>query len=510
MAFDAKRARDFVEAAWRYADHRIGDRHPEKNGPLVNALEEYIEVPNLSPAYDAAWAENSSMDRAVALLTDWVERLKKEWAEKGCKTDDVRTRVVGGPENPEMDGGKRRTPLVVVEVPAFGDPCAEGTILLYGHLDKQPHLDRALWTDEFDPVKPVIKEGRLYGRGGADDGYALFGALAALMALREQGTPHARAVIVIEAGEESGSPDLEYYIEKISADLGDVTLIVCLDSGCGNYDQLWTTNALRGLVSGVLTVNVLTEGIHSGEASGAVPSSFRILRQLLSRVEDEETGEVKSHALKVVIPTNIRDAAKRSVDVLGPSVYRKYPFVDGGVKPVDPDPVEVMLNRTWRTQLAVIGMDGLPKPEGAGNVMLPHTRAALSFRLPPTLDSGAAATAIEKILETDPPYGAHVSFETLDHGNGWAAVEVADWLRTALEESSKEYFGTPPMQMGEGGSIPFMDMLAQKFPRAQFMITGVLGPGSNAHGPKEFLDIPTVQKLTASVARVIAGHADNA
>lgn len=506
MAFDGKRVSAFVEEAWSYSDHRIGER-TEKNGPVIEALEDYIEVPNLSPAFDPDWANNGHMDEAIALMMKSIEDLKKFWAPK-CKTDDIKSRVVGGRNAQEMDGAQRRTPLIVVDVPAFGNPASGGTILMYGHMDKQPHLAAELWTDEFSPVEPVIKGGKLYGRGGADDGYALYGSLTALMSLREQGASHARAVIIVEACEESGSRDLEYYIDKLTDELGDVTLIVCLDSGCGNYDQLWTTNSLRGMVSGVLSVEVLSSGVHSGDSSGVVPSSFRIVRSLISRIEDEATGEVKSHALRTTIPANIRDAAKKTLDVLGASSYDKFPFIDKSVKPVETDPLEMALNRTWRTQLAVIGIDGLPKPEGAGNVMLPYTRAALSFRLPPTIDSAEAAAAIKKILEVDPPYGARVKFDVLDDGNGWAAIDVADWMSEALADGSAEFFGAPPMSMGEGGSIPFMSMLARKFPRAQFMISGVLGPGSNAHGPKEFLDIPAAKKLTMCVARVVSSHAD--
>src|SRR5204863_4324777 len=285
-----------------------------------------------------------------------------------------------------------RTPLILIEVPGKGSD----TVLLYGHLDKQPEM--VGWAEGYGPWIPRLEGDKLYGRGGADDGYAMFAALAALRGLREQGVPHARCVIVIEACEESGSYDLPYYIEHLADRIGAPSLVICLDSGCGNYDQLWMTTSLRGIAAGTLKVEVLDEGVHSGDASGVVPSSFRILRQLLSRLEDEASGAVTPDSLYAQIPAERVEQAKRAAAALGDAVYSKFPFV-GGTRPMSGDLTELVLNRTWRPQLAVIGIDGLPQPANAGNVLLPFTTAKLSLRLPPTIDAAAAGKTLRQLFE---------------------------------------------------------------------------------------------------------------
>jgi acetylornithine deacetylase/succinyl-diaminopimelate desuccinylase-like protein len=355
----------------------------------------------------------------------------------------------------------------------------------------------------------VLEGDKLYGRGGADDGYAMFGALAALLALKDQNVPHARAVIVIEASEESGSPDLPFYMDALAERIGDVSLVVCLDSGCGDYDRLWLTTSLRGMVGGTLRVDVLEEGVHSGDASGVVPSSFRVMRQLLARVEDIETGAIKGEAFNVAIPAERQKQAKVAAQALGDQVYAKFPFVDG-MKPNGTDLAELVLNRTWRPALSITGFAGAPEPLNAGNVLRPFTEAKISLRVPPTADAKKASMELKKILETDPPYGARVSYAGEKDGSGWNAPATAPWLEAALEDASHQAWGQPMAMMGEGGSIPFMGMLGEKFPKAQFVVTGVLGPHSNAHGPNEFLHIPTGKRVTETVARVLAAHYERA
>jgi acetylornithine deacetylase/succinyl-diaminopimelate desuccinylase-like protein len=362
------------------------------------------------------------------------------------------------------------------------------------------------WAEGTGPWEPVIKDERLYGRGGADDGYAMFASLAALLALREQGKKHARCVILIEACEESGSYDLPFYIEHLSERIGTPSLVVCLDSGCGNYDQLWLTTSLRGIAMGVLNVRVLDEGVHSGDASGIVPSSFRISRSLLSRVEDEATGDIKLDELFVQVPPGRIAEAKQAADILGDAVYSKLPF-SGATRPMSDNLAELVLNRTWRPALAVTGMDGYPAPENAGNVLLPYTSTKLSFRLPPTCDAGKATKTIKQALETNPPHGAHVEFDAEEGQGGWNAPALAPWLAESLKRTSSKHFGAPVAFMGEGGSIPFMAMLGKRYPKTQFVVTGVLGPHSNAHGPNEFLHIPTGKKVSACIADILADHA---
>ena len=317
--------------------------------------------------------------------------------------------------------------------------------------------------------------------------------------------PHARAIVLIEACEESGSYDLPYYVDHLAERIGHPSLVICLDSGCGNYDQLWLTTSLRGLVSGTIQIRVLTEGVHSGYASGVVPSSFRILRQLLSRLEDEATGAVRPPELYAQIPAERVAQARRAAAVLSDRVYTEYPFASG-VAPMTDDLTELLLNRTWRPQLAVTGIAGLPQPVDAGNVLLPFTEAKLSLRLPPTLDAQRAGALLRSLLEKDPPYGAQVSLELGSNSAGWNAPALSPWLEQSLDRASQGAFGAAPAYLGEGGSIPFMAMLGEKFPQAQFVVTGVLGPHSNAHGPNEFLHIPTGKRVSVVIAQVLADH----
>ena len=464
---DAKALGNFVGTLW--------------DDEIVPQLVEYIRIPNKSPMFDADWAKHGYMDAAVALMEKWA----RSQPIPGMQIEVVR-----------LEG---RTPLIFIEIPGQGDD----TVLLYGHLDKQPEMTG--WADHLGPWKPVIEGDRLYGRGGADDGYAIFGSLAAIRALQEQGVPHSRCVVMIEACEESGSYDLPYYVDHLAARIGKPSLIVCLDSGCGNYEQLWLTTSLRGLTGGNLTVKVLEEGVHSGDASGIVASSFRILRKILSRLEDETTGRILPQELHVEIPAQRVEQAQRTAQILGQDVYAKFPLVDG-VQPMNADLAELVLNRTWRPALSVTGVGGIPPLDSAGNVLRPFTAVKLSLRVPPTLDAKQGGEFLKKLLETDPPYGAKVTFDLEKAGSGWEAPALAHWLEHSVEHASKAYFGAPVAYNGEGGSIPFMGMLGEKFPGAQFLITGVLGPHSNAHGPNEFLHIPTGKRVSQCVAQVVADH----
>jgi acetylornithine deacetylase/succinyl-diaminopimelate desuccinylase-like protein len=466
---DTARLSDFVSHLW--------------DAEIVPKLVEYVRIPNKSPMFDAKWVEHGYMDAAVKLMQDWAESKVSQLP--GATLEVVR-----------LEG---RTPLIYIEVPGQCDD----TVMLYGHLDKQPEMTG--WAEGLGPWEPVIKGDKLYGRGGADDGYAIFGSLAALLALHEQGIPHARCVVMIEACEESGSYDLPFYVDHLTSRIGSPSLVVCLDSGCGNYDQLWLTTSLRGMTGGNLSVQVLEEGVHSGDASGVVPSSFRILRNLLSRLEDPASGEIKPKELHVEIPAERVEQAKITAGLLGTAIFDKFPWVEG-MHPVTDDLSELVLNRTWRPQLAVTGVGGMPELDSAGNVLRPQTAVKLSLRVPPTLSGAKAGQLVKQLLEKDPPYGAKVTFEVEKDGSGWNAPALSPWLAKAVSDASENYFGAPAAYMGEGGSIPFMGMLGEKFPQAQFLITGVLGPHSNAHGPNEFLHIPTGKKVSMVVAEVVAQH----
>lgn len=464
---DTSAMRNYVERLWERS--------------ILAELTEYVRIPNKSPAFDPDWRAHGHMERAVARFAEWA----RQNAPHGARLEVAR-----------LEG---RTPLLFIDVPGASQDC----VLLYGHLDKQPGMTG--WSEGPGPWQPVRKQDRLYGRGAADDGYALFAALAAIAALRAQDIPHARCVVIIEACEESGSFDLPHYIDHFARSIGEPSLIIALDSGCANYEQLWSTTSLRGLAGGTLKVEVLTEGVHSGDAGGVVPESFRIARQLLSRLENEATGEVLPPEFHVPIPAPRREQAAAAGAALGESVYDRFPFTSGA-RPLTTDPCELILSRTWRPTLAVIGADGLPALAGAGNVLRPMTALKLSLRLPPTCNAKIAADKLKSLLERDPPCAAKVSFEPDWAAGGWHAAELAPWLAQSLEAASRAYFGKPARFMGEGGTIPFVSMLGERFARSQFLVTGVLGPHSNAHGPNEFLHIPTAKRLTCSVAHVLADH----
>ncbi|MFT3742601.1 MAG: M20/M25/M40 family metallo-hydrolase [Gammaproteobacteria bacterium] len=449
---------------------------------IIPALSRYIEIPAKSPLFDKAWQEHGYIDQAVTHMADWCEQ-------QGIEGMQLKVHRMPG-----------RTPLLILDIAGV----TEQPVLMYGHLDKQPEM--VGWHAGLGPWQPVIKDDKLYGRGGADDGYAVFAAIAAIKALQTQNLPHPRCIILIEASEESGSIDLPFYMETLGDTLGKPSLVIGLDSGMGDYEHLWITTSLRGLVAGVLTVEILTEGVHSGAASGIVPSSFRLLRQLLSRVEDEKTGVITLPGCEVTIPpTRIQDAEQVS-EVLNDGVWTEYPWVSGA-KPADLSLKEMILNKSWRSALSITGVAGIPSLEDAGNVLRPKTSLMLSLRTPPTLDPQVAALALKKVLEADPPHHAKVSFEIGKASPGWNAPLMQPKLHDLVNQASQHYFAQPALYWGEGGSIPFMHMLGEKFPEAQFIITGILGPHSNAHGPNEFLHIPAAKKLTACVAEILTQYA---
>ena len=461
------------------------------DGDIVGQLRSYIQVPAKSPGFDAQWASHGYLELVARNAAAWVEAQRVA----GLRLEIVR-----------LPG---RTPLLFFEVEATRSGNSSQTVLMYGHLDKQPEFTG--WRNGLGPWSPHLEDGRLYGRGGADDGYAVYASIAALQALKAQGLPHPRIVGVIETCEESGSRDLLPYIDALRDRLGDVALVVCLDSGAGNYDQLWLTTSLRGTVAGTLKVEVLTEGVHSGDASGLVPSSFRIMRQVLDRLEDSATGRLLPAGFHCEVPPERLAQAQATAAILGDEITRRFPWAqhdcEGSrncVLPTTTDPVQALLNRTWNPTLSVTGAEGFPALADAGNVLRPYSAFKLSLRLPPLVDAAQAVQQMKTLLEDNAPYQARVTFESQNCSNGWNAPSLAPWLEQALHGASQAQFGADCGYIGQGGTIPLMNMLERGFPKAQMMVCGVLGPRSNAHGPNEFLHIPYAKKLTACVARVIA------
>jgi acetylornithine deacetylase/succinyl-diaminopimelate desuccinylase-like protein len=459
---------------------------------ILPTLTDYIRIPALSPAFDPDWAAHGHVGDAVRLLRAWAEGRQLAGA-------TVEVAEVAG-----------RTPVIVVEIPPFdgSGPRPAGasadTVLLYGHLDKQPEMTG--WRDGLGPWTPVRDGDLLYGRGGADDGYALFAALAAVEAVQAAGGRHQRLVVLIEASEESGSPDLPVHMAALSDRIGSPSLVIALDSGCGDYQRLWLTTSLRGLVGGTLSVELTTAGLHSGAYGGVVPSTFRVARLLLDRVEDATTGRVTLAAATVDIPADrIRQNAVTSA--LLADFADELPLVPGADVIGDRSVADVLLDRNWRPALEIIGADGLPPIARAGNVLRPRTDLAVSIRIPPGADPDQVRGELAAALTVDPPYGANVTFTPKEAAAGWSAPSLAGWLEGALEVASVNQFGAPLGFMGEGGTIPFMAMLGDQYPEAQFVITGVLGPNANAHGPNEFLHIPMAKRVTAAVAELLIAHA---
>ncbi|MBP7606624.1 MAG: M20 family metallopeptidase [Giesbergeria sp.] len=457
---------------------------------IVPQLTDYIAIPAKSPMFAPDWEQQGLLDTVVRNAAAWVEEQKVE----GLQLEVVR-----------LPG---RTPVLFFEIAATR-PQSRQSVLMYGHLDKQPEFSG--WRSDLGPWTPKYEDGKLYGRGGADDGYAVYASIAAVQELKRQGVPHPRIVGLIETSEESGSRDLLPYIDALKDRLGEVALVVCLDSGAGNYDQLWLTTSLRGMASGTLRVEILTEGVHSGDASGLVPSSFRIMRQVLDRLEDSATGRLLPASFHCEVPAERLAQARATAAILGDEVYRRFPWAHhdcGGstafALPTTTNPVDALLRRTWQPTLSVTGAEGFPALQDAGNVLRPYSAFKLSLRLPPLVDAAACVQEMKALLEDNAPYQARVTWESASGANGWNAPPTVPWFEDALNAASQAHFGAPCGHIGQGGTIPLMGLLSKGFPKAQMMVCGVLGPKSNAHGPNEFLHVPYAKKLTAAVAQVIA------
>ncbi len=469
MKLNANRAREFVQKAWHMS--------------VLPALANYVKIPAVSPAFDAEWKKHGHIDEAVKFVATWCSQRRSI---PGLKV-----------EIQEIEG---RTPLIYIEVPGTGP---EGTVLLYGHCDKQPPMEG--WRDGLGPWTPVVDSDKLYGRGAADDGYAAFAALNAIELLHHQDIPYPRCVIIIEASEESGSPDLKAHLAQLKQRIGDVSLVVCLDSGCGDYNRLWTTTSLRGVVTGTLRVDVLTEGVHSGHGTGIVPSAFWLACKLLNRVSNFEHEGGMHKGLYVDIPANRRQEIHAAAAILGKTIAGDFPWAGTKMVPLSTSPVTQLMSKTWHPGLVVVGQNGLPPAGPAGNVHLPYVEFKISVRIPPTLDPNTAVAVLKELLLSKPPYGAVVKFEA--HGNpGWNAPATAAWLAEAMKEGSEAFFGNPACSFGEGGTIPFMKDMGDEFPKAQFIATGVLSTDAHAHGPNEYLHTPTAMNVTGCVAEVIANH----
>lgn len=455
------------------------------SGAATGSLARLVEIPALSPSFDAEWETTRQLHAAVDHVRDYLDARGLP----GASTDVV-----------ELPG---RTPVLLLDVPATEDAATEETVVVYGHLDKQPAAGE--WSPGLGPWTPVVKDGRLYGRGANDDGYAAYAAATALEALHAGGGAHARTVVLLETCEESGSRDLGAYLEHLRPRLGEVGLVVCLDTSGADHERLWLATSLRGMVSFDLTVAVLTSGVHSGHASGVVPSSFRILRELLDRIEDPRTGQLHLPELVTDVPADRLAEVRAAGDALAPTL----PLVEGMryARNGTADVTDLVLAGTWASTMSVTGADGLPPLPDAGNVLRPYTSVKLSFRLPPTVDADTALAALTRVLTTDPPHGAQIDIARTDAATGWNANPRAPWLESTLDDVSSDVFGLPWRALGLGGTIPFLGMFGRAYPDAQFVVTGPRGPGNNAHVPDEWLHLPQTERVTEAVARIVHAHA---
>ena len=418
------------------------------------------------------------LDKAAAHVKAWVEGV----GIKGLKTEIIKE--------------KGLSPIIFTEIE--GD--LPVTIFYYGHYDKQPPFEG--WREGLGPYTPVIVDGKLYGRGGADDGYSTYSTMISIKACQEQGIKLPRCVMITEGDEESGSAHMFEYMKLLKERIGNPTMLFCLDSGTLDYEGFWLTNALRGLVVATYTVEILNEGVHSGVASGIVPSSFRIIREMLERIENVKTGEIIPE-LQVDIPPLRYEEVYNTVQALGKDALPFFPFVTGASS-ITSNPLTALINRGWKAQLAVVGAADLPDAKTAGSVLRPRTTLKLSFRLPPTKPVEEAKKIIEKVLTTNVPYGATAKIDFPAAAKGWSAPVYSTFLRDIIDSSVDAVFKKPKLAIAEGGSIPLMGLFSEMFPEAQFVVTGVLGPESNAHGPNEFLHIPYVKKLTTCMALILA------
>jgi len=464
---DSQTVKNFIDNYW--------------GSSIIPGLAEFIRIPAKSPSYDADWEVNRNLESAATFLASWAEAQNIP----GLTAEVLRL--------------KGRTPLLYIEIPGY----SKDTVLFYAHLDKMPEADG--WDEDLGPWKAVLKNNRLYGRGSVDDGYALFSFIGAIKFLETYKIPHARAVLIIEASEESGSYDLEAYLQSLHKRIGQPNLINCLDVGCGDYERLWCATSLRGVVEGTLKVDMLERSVHSGIASGIVASSFRVLRMLLDRIEDSSNGKVLLKSCSVNIPNEVKQQAKTLAEFLGPKVYSHYPLLKG-VEPVSEHIDELILNKTWRSTLSVIGAEGLPQVKDSATVLRPSTTLQISLRIPPGAKGKEVWDELAQVLTAKPPYGAKVSFTSPTIMTGWHAPHMHAWLQDTLQQASENYFGNAPMYYGEGGSIGVITMLQEQYPQAQFVLSGAAGPNSGEHGPNESLYLPAAKKLTCCLVEMLAAH----
>lgn len=478
---------------------------------IKSDFEQFVRIESITPQYVmGSTAEKlKGICEALNLAMDWVNK----------QSDLNATLTAGIPqgspcaanqahETVETDAA-HLTPILLIQIPGTA-PEGSGSVLMYGHWDKQAIADVKAWNEpkgsmKTGPFQPNIANGRLYGRGTADDGYALFFSIAAIQALRANGIPYPTVNFILDFDEEGGSVNLERYLEKFSFKIGTPDLCITLDSGAGDYNRIWNTTTERGIVTGTLTVKVLTDSVHSGDGSGIIPNPQRIMRHLLSRLEDPVTGKILPSEFQVEVPaTYLADVFSQATNIV-PSTIKGFPWF-GYATTAASNPVELILNRIWRAGLAVTGVDGLPSTAAANNVVVGSVSYQLSLRLPPPLRIDEVQRQLKDLFEKDPPYGATVTYdyEGAPAANGWMSPPQPRWLSEAIDQASQVLFQQPSAPLGDGGTQPVLAILKEKFKETLFFASGVAGPGNNEHAANENLNIKYAEQLSACEAYVLS------
>lgn len=467
MSINPEKLKQFVES--------------EFTNNALPSFKTFLTIENCTPAYDPDWDKNGLLKSAASHL--------KAYALKSSGVQGL---------NAILSSDEGKTPFLLVTVDSTS---GDGkSILLYGHFDKQP--PNSGWSQGLGPYLPVEKDGYLYGRGSADDGYAFYAMLTIIKALQNFNIPHPKFVIILEGSEESGSIDLPIYIEEYQQFIGQPDLILALDSGIIDYNRIWLTSSLRGVVSCDLTVKTLTKGVHSGKGSGIAPESFMIIRKLLSKLEDYN-DQSRMKDFEVEIPDSEKTKISKAVEVMGDDWCSKIPILPG-MKLLGDTPTDRLINWTWKPALTVAGARGIPNVKDAGNVLRPYTTLYLSIRTPPTFDGILNGKKILEDITNQTPFNSTVLIENYEAFNGSLIKEPSDNLKSQIDNLAKNYISGGMAQIPVGISIPFTTIFSQYFPKSQILVTGCAGVDSNAHGPNERLNLSYTKNFICSFVHIFS------
>ena len=445
---------------------------------ILPNLMNFIRIPNLSPLFDPNWKTNGYLFKAANLIVSYAKSLNIKNAEI----------------NLLQDSG--HTPMVFIEIPASRKN-DNRTVIFYGHYDKQPYGTG--WDKDKSPTNPVIVDGRLYGRGSADDGYASFSILTAIKTCQEFNCLMPRICCLFEGAEESTDADLKYYFDKLIPILGDnVVAFIPLDSGCPDYDRLWMANSLRGIVDIDVNIQTLDQESHYGpEASGIIAENLFLMRKIYDGLVDSTNGEFKLEEFKIAedkIPAIVMEQMQKEIEIVGDNFIKNIPLYEG-VSPLKTDVKELMINNRWKPSCFILGIDNCPKTEDRGFGVSSGINVRMSIRIPPTVDKNKAIEALKKALSDNIYFGAQVKLGYLDYGEGVLLANMSNKVKNILNKASLEFFGNESVFTGVGGSIPFIGYFQSKYPNTDIICTGIVGSDSHEHGPNENLNIEACKKM---------------